>query len=88
MFVRSNLIEVGRGPIENYVLNAIVLFNQGYDEICVKGRGELISKAVDTVNALIDRLGDTIKTHKIHIGTEKRGRKILSFIEIWIKRTI
>ena len=63
-----NVIVIGKKPIANYVLDAIVMFNQGFDEIVIKGRGDLISKAVDVteiVNALLTELDGLEELHNV-----------------------
>ena len=82
-----NVIVIGKKPIANYVLDAIVMFNQGFDEIVIKGRGDLISKAVDVVNALRERLRGSLEIKSIEIGSEKSGNSITSYIKITIQRS-
>ncbi len=80
------IIDVTRKPVSDYVFDAVVTFNQGVDELIIKGRGDYISKAVDVYRVLSERLGDTIEVVKIEIGSEKfRGRR-RSYIMIRIKR--
>jgi len=82
-----NMIIVGKKPVTNYVLDAIVMFNQGYDEVVIKGRGELISKAVDVVNALKERLKGSLEIKNIEIGSERSGKSITSYIKITLQRS-
>lgn len=82
----TKVIDVSKKPISDYVFDAVVSFNQGVDEIIIKGRGDFISKAVDVYRYLAERLGDSIEIIGIDIGSEKfRGRR-RSYIEIRIKR--
>ena len=84
----SNVIVVGKKPVANYVLTSIIMFNQGMDEVVIKGRGENISKAVDVYNALKDRLGESLELVSIEIGSERGGRRLLPFIEIKVRRVL
>ena len=80
------IIDVARKPLTDYVFDAVVTFNQGIDELAIRGRGDFISKAVDVYRLLYERLGDTIEITNIEIGSEKfRGRR-RSYILIKIKR--
>jgi len=81
------MIVIGKKPIANYVLDAIVMFNQGYDEVIIKGKGELISKAVDVVNALRERLKGSLEIKNVEIGSEKSGKSITSYIKITVQRS-
>ena len=79
-------IVVGRKPIIDYVLSAVVLFNQGADRVIVKGKGEEISKAVDVVNSILERIGDTVKVKDVKIGSSNVKGRLTSFIEIVLER--
>ncbi len=83
-----NVVLIGKKPIDNYVLSAIVLFNQGEDEVVIKARGDNISKAVDVYNALKDRLGDGVELVDVEIGSEHSRGRLVSFIKIRIKRSL
>lgn len=82
------IIDVSRKSITDYVFDAVVNFNQGIDEIIIKGRGNFISKAVDVYRILSERLGDSIEIINIEIGSERfRGRR-RSYIAIHIRRRL
>lgn len=72
--------------IEDYVLDIIVMFNQGYDEVEIKGIGNSIYKAVEVYNMLKDRLGEGIILEKTDIGSEVKDRRRISYISIKLKR--
>ncbi|BAK54511.1 MULTISPECIES: ribonuclease P subunit p25 family protein [Sulfurisphaera] len=72
--------------VEDYVLDVIVMFNQGYDEVELKGVGNSIYKAVEVYNQLKDRLGDGIILEKADIGSEVKDRRRISYISIKLKR--
>jgi len=88
MGIDEEVIIVGRKPVMNYVLSAVVLFNQGISRVIVKGKGEDISKAVDVANSILERLGDTIKVKEIKIGSENRKGKLVSFISVILEKII
>lgn len=87
MNVEDSII-VGRKPTVDYVLSAVVLFNQGAERIVVKGRGEEISKTVDVVNSILERLGDVVRVKDVKIGSDKVKGRLVSFIEVIIERTL
>ena len=82
------VLEIARKPLTDYVFDAVVSFNQGIDELIIKGRGDFISKAVDVYRVLSERLGDSIEIVNIEIGSERfRGRR-RSYIAIHIRRKL
>ncbi len=88
MSSRGNVIIVSRKKVSDYVLSAILLFNQGHDVIVLRARGDAISKAVDVYNALKARLEDSIKLESVSIDSEESGRRLVPVIEIKIKRVL
>ncbi|QGA54349.1 DNA-binding protein [Sulfolobus sp. E5-1-F] len=72
--------------VEDHVLDVIVLFNQGIDEVILKGIGREISKAVDVYNSLKDRLGDGVQLVNVQTGSEVRDRRRISYILLRLKR--
>lgn len=83
---QPNIVVIGKKSVANYVLASIVLFNQGMDEVIIKGRGEAISKAVDVYNALKTRLGDSLELVEVEIGSERAGKRLTSYISIKVRR--
>lgn len=86
-----NVIFIGRKPLMNYVIGAILQFNQGAEFITVKARGKAISRAVDVVEIVKRRfLGGETKVGDIKIGTEMLGEgddmRNVSTIEITVKK--
>ncbi|HDD34171.1 MAG TPA: DNA-binding protein, partial [Thermofilaceae archaeon] len=45
--IETGTILVGQKPVMNYVLAAVIQFNQGAQRVILKARGRSISKAVD-----------------------------------------
>ncbi len=80
----AKVIDVGRKPIDDYIFDAVVSFNQGIDVLIIRGRGAFISKAVDVYNRLSERLADSIELQDVKIGTERRR----SYIAITIRRKL
>ncbi len=81
-------VTVGRRPIADYIVSIALLFNQGMKKVLIRGRGENISKAVNLYNAVIDRMGDSVRLVNVSIGSENREGKVISYIEILIERTV
>lgn len=81
---KEQLILVGRSDVSEYALRTIVALRElAEDEVVViKGRGDNISKAIDVYNEVLSRIGDAVKLVNVSIGSERVGRKKLSFIEI------
>ncbi|MFP3064824.1 MAG: DNA-binding protein [Sulfolobus sp.] len=84
---KPNEIIVSRAKnIEDYVLDIIVMFNQGFEEVEVKGIGPEINKVVDVYNQLVARLGEGVKLEKVDIGSEVKDKRRISYILLKLKR--
>ncbi len=88
MASEQNVIIVGKKSVNDYVLSAILLLNEGHDEVIIRGQGNNINKAVEVFNALRRRLGDSIELVSVNIDSFEKGRRLVPFIEIKIRRTI
>ncbi len=84
----DNVVVIGKKSIPDYVLEIILKFNEGIDEVVIKGRGQMISKAVDVYNALKSKLGDSLQLVSVNIDSDQRGNRLVSYIEIRVRRTI
>ncbi len=84
----ANVIVVGKKSVNDYVLSAILLLNEGHDEVIIRGQGNNINKAVEVYNALRRRLGDSIELVSVSIDSFEKGRRLVPFIEIKVRRTI
>jgi len=84
---RHELIMVGRGDVSEYALRTIVALRETRDDefVVIKGRGENICKAIDVYNEVKMRLGDALKLIGVDIGSERAGRRKVSYIEIKLK---
>ncbi len=88
MAAEENVIIIGKKPVIDYVLTAILLFNEGYDEVVIKGQGSNVSKAVDVYNALKNRMQDGVELVGVNIDSKERGRRLIPIIEIRVRRII
>lgn len=82
----NKVIEVRRNSLDDYVVEAIVGFQEGPGLIVIKGRGPYISRAVDVYNELAQRLGDGLELVKVEIGSERVRGRILSYISISLRK--
>ena len=62
-------ILVGNKNVMSYVLACVTLFNKGAEEVVIKARGRLISRAVDVAEITRHRFLDELKVKGIEIGT-------------------
>jgi archaea-specific DNA-binding protein len=82
-----NIVRIGKKPIMNYVVACMTLLNNGVSDVMVRGRGQSITKAVETVDMLRRAFLKNIKIYSVDIGTEEVKREdgsiaSLSMIEI------
>lgn len=62
---------VGKKGTMGYVLAVVTQFNNGAEEVTVKARGKLISRAVDVVEIVRHRFMPAAKIKDISIATEE-----------------
>jgi DNA-binding protein len=86
----DSIIFVGNKQPMKYVLGVITQFQNGAKEVSVKARGRLISRAVDVVEILRNKLMKDVKVGSIEISTEviegERGKVNVSVINIPLKK--
>jgi DNA-binding protein len=86
----EQVIYIGKKPTMNYVLAAVTIFNNGYDELAIKARGRAISRAVDVAEITRNRFVEGVKVKDIKISTEKvsneRGETSVSSMEIYLTK--
>jgi len=92
MSKEENVVFVGQKPVMNYVVACLTFFNlPGNTEICIKARGQAISRAVDTIEVLRRSFLRNVAIKGVRIGTEemtREGRKSnVSTIEITLTKT-
>ncbi len=84
-----NIVRIGKKPIMNYVVACMTLLNNGVSDVMVRGRGQSITKAVETVEMLRRAFLKNIQILSVDIGTEEVKREdgsiaSLSMIEITV----
>jgi DNA-binding protein len=67
----DNTVYVGKKGTMGYVLAVVTQFNNGANEVTVKARGKLISRAVDVVEIVRHRFMPNAKVGNIAISTEE-----------------
>jgi len=87
----ENTVFIGKKGTMGYVLAVVTQFNNGADEVCVKARGKLISRAVDVVEIVRHRFMPDAKVRNIDIATEELtsedgSKSKVSSIEIKIQK--
>lgn len=87
----SNTVFVGKKGTMGYVLAVVTQFNNGAEEVTVKARGKLISRAVDVVEIVRHRFMPNSKLKDIAISTEELtsedgSKNKVSAIEIKIQK--
>ena len=69
----ANHVYVGKKPVMSYAMAGLIQLGH-YGEIVIKGRGKVISYAVDVSQIIIERLGEgKYEVKKITIGTDVVG---------------
>ncbi|MBD3206394.1 DNA-binding protein Alba [Candidatus Bathyarchaeota archaeon] len=86
---KSNIVFIGKKPVNNYVLACMTLIKSGHNEVVIKARGRNISRAVDVVEVLRNRYLPDADVANIKIGTESitggDGPTNVSTIDIHVK---
>jgi DNA-binding protein len=67
----DNTVYIGKKGTMGYVLAVVTQFNNGANEVVVKARGKLISRAVDVVEIVRHRFLPDAKIEDITISTEE-----------------
>jgi DNA-binding protein len=65
----DSVILVGNKNVMSYVLACVTLFNKGSNEVVIKARGRLISRAVDVAEITRHRFISDLEVKSIEIGT-------------------
>ncbi|MCI4408886.1 MAG: DNA-binding protein Alba [Thermofilum sp.] len=91
MSVTEGSVLVGNKNVMNYVLAAVIQFNQGAKKVLVKARGRAISRAVDVAEIVRSRfLKGEVDVSSIKIGSETVGegdkKRTISTIEILLEK--
>jgi len=67
----DNTVFIGKKGTMGYVLAVVTQFNNGANEVSVKARGKLISRAVDVAEIVRSRFMPDAKIKNIAISTEE-----------------
>jgi DNA-binding protein len=91
MYVTEGSVLVGNKNVMNYVLAAVIQFNQGAKKVLIKARGRAISRAVDVAEIVRSRfLKGEVDVSSIKIGSETVGegdkKRTISTIEILLEK--
>jgi len=74
--IPSNTVFVGQKPLMAYATAIVMQINSGSNELSVKARGRVISKAVDVVEVVRRRFFDgKLEITGVNIGTEVLGEE-------------
>ncbi len=87
----GNTVFIGKKGTMGYVLAVVTQFNNGADEVVIKARGKLISRAVDVAEIVRHRFLPNAKLSDIKIATEELtsedgSKNKVSAIEILIRK--
>lgn len=90
MQAKEHYIMIGRNDISEYALRTIIALRETADDeiVVIKGRGVNISKAVDVYNEVASRIGEALEVVSVNIGSDKVGKRKMSFIEIKLKMSV
>ncbi|MEM3411840.1 MAG: DNA-binding protein Alba [archaeon] len=91
MTENQSVIYIGKKGLMKYILAATQAFNAGANEITIKARGKLISRAVDVAEIIKNKFMKEIKVKDIKIGTEEvqnsdGSKSLVSNIEIVLSK--
>ncbi|MEM4502229.1 MAG: DNA-binding protein, partial [Ignisphaera sp.] len=79
-------IVLGRKPLRDYLIEAVVSLNRDADVVEIVGRGRNIHRAVNLYNALISRVGERITIKDVEIGSVLVKNRRVSYIKIVVQR--
>ncbi|ADV65524.1 DNA-binding protein [Desulfurococcus mucosus] len=82
----ERVLNVGRKSLDDYIVEVILMFQEGSERVVLKGVGPYISRAVDLYNALVSRMGDSVELVKVGIGSERIKGRMKPFIAIEIRK--
>jgi len=68
--MEDNIVFIGNKPPMSYVFAVETQFKAGANEVIVKARGKLISRAIDVIEILKNKFMLDIKIKDIHTSTE------------------
>ncbi|MEM1542291.1 MAG: DNA-binding protein [Ignisphaera sp.] len=88
LYGRGNVktIVLGRKPLRDYLIEAVVSLNRDADVVEIVGRGRNIHRAVNLYNALVSRVGERIVIKNVEIGSILVKNRRVSYIKIVVQR--
>jgi len=86
----DNIVFIGNKPPLSYVFAVVTQFKSGTNEVILKARGKLISRAVDVIEILKNKFMTDVLVEKITTSTEalknEKGDVNVSVITIALKK--
>jgi len=83
-----SIVYIGKKPVMNYIVACMTDLNVD-NRVCLKARGQAISRLVDVVEVLRNRFRKDVTITSIEIGTEEldgeEGPRRVSTMEIILK---
>jgi len=83
-----SIVYIGKKPVMNYIVVCMTDLNVD-NRVCLKARGQAISRLVDVVEVLRNRFRKDVTITSIEIGTEEldgeEGPRRVSTMEIILK---
>ncbi len=67
----KNVVYIGKKGVMPYVLAVVTQFSSGSDEVIIKARGKLISRAVDVAEIVRNKFLQEVKIKSISTSTEE-----------------
>lgn len=86
MSEKSKIIVVSGRPLDDYLVEIVLSFQEGFDTVVVKGYGPNASRVADLYNAVVGRLKDSVEIEEISIGSDRVGRRMKSYLSFRLRR--
>ncbi|MDD5417717.1 MAG: DNA-binding protein Alba [Candidatus Nanoarchaeia archaeon] len=86
----GNEVLIGKKPVMDYVTAVIFQFNTGSDEVILKAKGNMISRAVDVAEIVKKRYMGQVKLDGFAVNSEvvrnREGQTRISTMELTLKK--
>ncbi|MCI2414883.1 MAG: DNA-binding protein [Candidatus Aramenus sp.] len=83
---KTQIVITSSKTVDEHVLEILSMFNQGVNEVELKGYGREINKLVDVYNQLKDKLGEGVKLENAKTGSEVREKRRISYLLIRLSK--
>ncbi|EWG07086.1 MAG: DNA/RNA-binding protein [Candidatus Aramenus sulfurataquae] len=83
---KTQIVITSSKTVDEHVLEILSMFNQGVNEVELKGYGREINKLVDVYNQLKDKLGEGVKLENAQTGSEVREKRRISYLLIRLSK--